>query len=191
MVGWGSIEGNAMTSNLVYLFREHVFNSPADPRTKLSKPRILWHDLTRWFGVAASVAISQTIGAIGFPVIIIALIPLRWVILTRMFSVQELDVLDAPTANANVILASFGGQPERPENVLAEKRRRNRGEKPESQESGQTNTDSSRSSGLDAADKRLASDERDTDLSARQIMSEGILNARERCVDSTRWTGHE
>ena len=191
MVGWGSIEGNAMTSNLVYLFREHVFNSPADPRTKLSKPRILWHDLTRWFGVAASVAISQTIGAIGFPVIIIALIPLRWVILTRMFSVQELDVLDAPTANADVILASFGGQPERPEKVLAEKRRRNRTENSGAQEPGRANTDSSRSSGLDAADKRLPSDERDAEPSARQIMSEGILNARERGVDSTRWTGHE
>ncbi|KAM0694977.1 hypothetical protein Q7P36_005333 [Cladosporium allicinum] len=161
------------------------------PRTKLSKPRILWHDLTRWFGVAASVAISQTIGAIGFPVIIIALIPLRWVILTRMFSVQELDVLDAPTANADVILASFGGQPERPEKVLAEKRRRNRTENSGAQEPGRTNTNSSRSSGLDAADKRLPSDERDAEPSARQIMSEGILNARERGVDSTRWTGHE
>ena len=59
MVGWGSIEGNAMTSNLVYLFREHVFNSPADPRTKLSKPRILWHDLTRWFGVAVGCGLAN------------------------------------------------------------------------------------------------------------------------------------
>lgn len=61
-------------------------------------------------------------GAIGFPVIIIALIPLRWVILTRIFTVEALDVLDAPTADADVILASFGSQPERPEIVLAEKR---------------------------------------------------------------------
>jgi hypothetical protein len=191
MVGWGSIEGNQMTSNLVYIFREHVFNGPADPRTKLSKKRVLWHDLTRWFGVAASVAISQTIGAIGFPVIIIALIPLRWVILTRMFSVEELDVLDAPTANADVILASFGGQPERPEKVLAEKRRRNRGEKFEPQVPGPANTDSTGSSDLDAANKRQASDERDAEPTARQIVSEGILNARERGVNSTRWMGHD
>ena len=103
--------------------REHNYNQPGDARTKLRKSRIFFHDATRWFGVAASVAISQTIGAIGFPVIILSLIPLRWIVLTRLFTVEELDVLDAPTANADVILASFGGQPERPEVVLVEKKR--------------------------------------------------------------------
>jgi hypothetical protein len=191
VVGWGSIESNQMTSNLVYLFRERIFNSPANPRTQLSKPRILWHELTRWFGVAASVAISQTIGAIGFPVIIIALIPLRWVILTRMFSVKELDVLDAPTANADVILASLGGQPERPEKVLAEKRARNRSENFGAQESGPTNTNPSESSDLEGVDKCSALNGRDAEPDARQIMSEGILNAKERDVGATRWTGHE
>lgn len=185
MVGWGSIEGNEMTSNLVYLFRETTFNSPADPRKRLSKKRILWHDLTRWFGVAASIAISQTIGAIGFPVIIIALIPLRWVILTRMFSVEELDVLDAPTANAEVILASFGGQPERPEKVLAEKRRVNNNEGAEV-----SKVASDESTERDAPDTEVST-EGVQEPTYRQVMAEGILNAEEGGIQSTRWTGHD
>ena len=63
------------------------------------------------FGIASTVAISQTIAAIGFPVLITALIPLRWMILPRWFTIQELKILDAPTADNDVVLASLGGKP--------------------------------------------------------------------------------
>ena len=62
-------------------------------------------------GVAVAVAISQTIAAIGFPVIIISLIPLRTFLMPRWFSAQELAVLDALTANNKAVLASLGGRP--------------------------------------------------------------------------------
>jgi len=62
-------------------------------------------------GIALTVAISQTIAAIGFPVLIIALIPLRWKLLPRFFTLDELRVLDAPTADSDVVLASLGGKP--------------------------------------------------------------------------------
>lgn len=78
-------------------------------------------------GVAISIAISQTIAAIGFPVIITALIPLRWIVLPRIFTEQELLVLDGPTADADVVLCSMGGQPERPEVRLAREKRGNQG----------------------------------------------------------------
>lgn len=185
MVGWGSIEGNQMTSNLVYLLREHDYNQPGDARTKLRKSRIFFHDATRWFGVAASVAISQTIGAIGFPVIILSLVPLRWIGLTRIFTVEELDILDAPTANADVILASFGGQPERPEIILAEKKRAacdiedQIGASPASSDSSATHA-----SGCERVSTNVPEPEQ------RQIQKEGILNAREGGVPSTNWTAH-
>jgi hypothetical protein len=63
------------------------------------------------FGVACTVAISQTIAAIGFPVLIIALIPLRTFLMPRWFSEHELSVLDALTADNPTVLVSFGGTP--------------------------------------------------------------------------------
>lgn len=50
----------------------------------------------------------------GFPVLIIALIPLRWKILPMMFTAKELRIMDAPTADNEVVLASLGGKPRMP-----------------------------------------------------------------------------
>ncbi|KAK1045092.1 hypothetical protein LTR74_018206 [Friedmanniomyces endolithicus] len=47
--------------------------------------------------------------AIGFPVVIISLLPLRWILLPKIFTELELLVLDAPT-DADVVLASMGGR---------------------------------------------------------------------------------
>ena len=45
----------------------------------------------------------------------IGLIPLRWKILPKLFSPREIHILDAPTADNDVVLASLGGKPELPE----------------------------------------------------------------------------
>merc|ERR1712000_258377 len=45
-------------------------------------------------GWACTVAIGQTIAAIGFPVLIVALIPLRWKVMPRLFSRDELEIMD-------------------------------------------------------------------------------------------------
>lgn len=62
-------------------------------------------------GVVCTVAISQTIAAIGFPVLIIALIPLRTFLMPKWFTMHELAALDALTANNPAVLVSFGGTP--------------------------------------------------------------------------------
>lgn len=67
------------------------------------------------FGVAACVAISHTIAAIGFPVLIILLIPLRIVLVPKWFSMEELQILDDFTATNKMVLASLGGKPGLPE----------------------------------------------------------------------------
>jgi hypothetical protein len=59
-------------------------------------------------GVAACVAISHTIAAIGFPVLIILLVP-RW------FTLKELETMDDFTATNKMVLASLGGKPGLPE----------------------------------------------------------------------------
>ena len=60
-------------------------------------------------------SISQIITAIGFPVLIVALIPLRWKLLPRLFIKHELEVIDCLTATGDVVLASLGGSLEMPE----------------------------------------------------------------------------
>lgn len=51
--------------------------------------------------------------AIGFPVLITLLIPFRYSIVPRWFSPIELAILDAPTAEADGVLASLGHESER------------------------------------------------------------------------------
>lgn len=60
------------------------------------------------FGFGATFAITQTIAAVGFPVIILALIPVRIWVLPRWFTKQELGVLDGPTASPFTMI-SVGG----------------------------------------------------------------------------------
>ncbi len=50
---------------------------------------------------------------IGFPVIITALIPVRYFLVPLWFTPGELRILDAPTADAPSVLASLGHEPER------------------------------------------------------------------------------
>ena len=53
--------------------------------------------------------------------IMTALIPLRWKILPRIFNAEEFHIMDAPTANNTVVLASLGGKPRVPEDEDEEK----------------------------------------------------------------------
>lgn len=104
-VGWSSIESNPITIRTVDLLRDPI-------RTPTRRKRATFFFLfLQWITIAAEVAISQTIAAIGFPVIILLLIPLRWTAMLRWFSFEELAALDTPTAEAPVVLDSFGGAP--------------------------------------------------------------------------------
>lgn len=123
VVGWGSIEGNGITAKVLFLCKERRFIDPVDPLCSIPRKKIMLFLLFQILGVGFSVAISQTIGAIGFPVIIISLIPLRWVVMPRLFEARELAVMDHLTADSPVVLCSLGGKPEMPE-VAMEKRRR-------------------------------------------------------------------
>lgn len=115
VVGWGSIESNGILQRLIWLIQEPRFIQPTDPLLTVRRSKIGLYLVWQASGVLSSVAISQTIAAIGFPVLIISLIPLRWFLLPKMFSAKELMVLDALTADNEVVLASLGGKPEMPE----------------------------------------------------------------------------
>ncbi|KAL8922324.1 MAG: hypothetical protein Q9172_003616 [Xanthocarpia lactea] len=115
VVGWGSIESNDILKRLIWLAREQRFIQPDDPLLTIRRSKIGFYLFWQALGVLSTVAISQTIAAIGFPVLIIALIPLRWKLLPKMFTKKELSILDALTADNEVVLASLGGKPEMPE----------------------------------------------------------------------------
>ncbi|OCK79730.1 hypothetical protein K432DRAFT_272875, partial [Lepidopterella palustris CBS 459.81] len=78
---------------------------------RIPKHRILFFVFWQLLGWAMSVAISQTIAAIGFPVIITALIPFRVFVIPKLFSREELEIMDSLTATNDVVLASLGGKP--------------------------------------------------------------------------------
>ncbi|KAF2722817.1 hypothetical protein K431DRAFT_311505 [Polychaeton citri CBS 116435] len=185
VVGWGSIEGNGITQNVLYVLRQIYFVDPSEPRTRLKKWRIVYYVFWQVFGVAASVAVSQTIAAIGFPVIIISLIPLRWIVLPRIFTEEELLILDAPTADADVVLASMGGRPTLPEVRLAEEKRRHGsgdGEK----------GNNSKSSGFSDGGKSegMRSREAFKDSEERTIEEERAKKAERDGIKPTLRTGH-
>ena len=90
---------------------ERRFLDPHDPLNTISRKKISLFIGLQILGVACTVAISQTIAAIGFPVLIIALIPLRTFWMPKWFSEHELKVLDALTADNPAVLVSFGGTP--------------------------------------------------------------------------------
>tara|TARA_R110002003_G_scaffold1005_8_gene22035 strand:- start:1815 stop:2258 length:444 start_codon:yes stop_codon:yes gene_type:complete len=108
---WGSIENNGILQKFWYLNSERRFIQRSNPLNNVARKKIWLFIGIQAFGVACTVAISQTIAAIGFPVLIIALIPIRTFLMPKWFSNHELDVLDALTATNPAVLVSFGGTP--------------------------------------------------------------------------------
>ena len=111
VVGWGGLEGNGIMAKILYLIREPRFVQRDEPLLQIPKSRIAFYLFWQILGITVTVGMSQTIAAIGFPVLITALIPLRWKILPMMFTAKELSIMDAPTADKDVVLASLGGKP--------------------------------------------------------------------------------
>jgi hypothetical protein len=104
----------------MYLMSEQRFIQRDNPLNSVSQKKIWLFIGIQALGVACTVAISQTIAAIGFPVLIIALIPIRTFLMPKWFSQHELNVLDDLTATNPAVLVSFGGTPSMMKNVKEE-----------------------------------------------------------------------
>ncbi|KAI2917528.1 hypothetical protein CBS147371_4728 [Aspergillus niger] len=114
IVGWGSIESNGILHKVIFLLREDRFIPRNEKLLRVPKRKIVLYVMCQVVGVAACVAISQTIAAIGFPILIIGLIPFRVWVIPRSFGVEELGVLDGLTADGEAVLCSLGGPPRFP-----------------------------------------------------------------------------
>ncbi|KAA6407972.1 MAG: anion exchange family [Lasallia pustulata] len=100
VMGVRALQGNGVTKKMVFLARDAALTTASDPLGRVERRQAVW-----WFvglevvGFAATFAISQTIAAIGFPVLVLALVPVRTFLLPRFFAAEELAVLDEATAS--------------------------------------------------------------------------------------------
>ncbi|KAL4249196.1 Bicarbonate transporter-like transmembrane domain-containing protein [Abortiporus biennis] len=108
-MGADALEGNGITRKLLYFLRDKALTPADEPLRKVRKSRILLFVAVQLSGFGATMAVTQTIAAIGFPVIILLLVPLRTVVIPRLpFSDEELAILDGPTASP-FTMESVGG----------------------------------------------------------------------------------
>ena len=108
VMGVQALEANGITLKLLFLARDEALTSGSDPLKRIPRRAVWAFVVLELVGFGATFAITQTIAAIGFPIIILLLVPVRTWLLPRYFAPQELAVLDAPTASP-FTMESVGG----------------------------------------------------------------------------------
>lgn len=112
VMGIQALLGNGMTAKILFLLKDSSLTPSSDPLRHLPRRSAIWIFVAiQLFGFGATFAITQTIAAVGFPVIIFALIPVRIWVLPRWFTKEELGVLDGATASPFTMI-SVGGNHE-------------------------------------------------------------------------------
>ncbi|WVW80985.1 hypothetical protein I302_102976 [Kwoniella bestiolae CBS 10118] len=108
-MGSDALLSSGVTAKILYLIRDRRATSPSEPLHNVRKSRILWFTIIELIGFGATFAITQTIAAIGFPIIIMLLVPLRILLVPRLgFSEEELAILDGAVASP-FTMESVGG----------------------------------------------------------------------------------
>ena len=109
VMGVQALVGNGITMKLLFLFRDKELTDKSDPLARIERRSSIWVFVALELLVfGATFAITQTIAAIGFPVIILLSIPFRTWVMPKWFRDEELRALDAPTAGA-FVMESVGG----------------------------------------------------------------------------------
>ncbi|KAF5330252.1 hypothetical protein D9758_014439 [Tetrapyrgos nigripes] len=108
-MGLDALQGNGITLRILYFLKDKNLTPKDEPLRRVRKSRILIFLAVQLIGFGATFAITQTIAAIGFPVIIMLLIPIRTMLIPRLpFTLEELAILDGPTASP-FTMESVGG----------------------------------------------------------------------------------
>ena len=133
IMGVQALEGNGITLKILYLCRDENLTPASDPLSRIQRKQAIWYFVAlELIGFGATFAITQTIAAIGFPIIILLLIPVRTFLLPKYFTKEELSLLDAPTASP-FTMESVGGNfgedvDPSPDSEIAEVARKNNGD---------------------------------------------------------------
>jgi boron transporter len=109
VMGTQALVGNGITQKMLFLARDQTLTPASEPLARLERKSAVWIFVSiELLGFAATFAITQTIAAIGFPVFILLLIPVRTFLMPNWFRPEELRALDAPTAGP-FVMESVGG----------------------------------------------------------------------------------
>lgn len=109
VMGVQALEGNGITVKMLFLARDRSLTPASDPLSRIRRKQAIYFFVAlELIGFGATFAITQTIAAIGFPIIILLLVPVRTFLLPKYFTVEELSLLDAPTASP-FTMESVGG----------------------------------------------------------------------------------
>jgi hypothetical protein len=109
IMGYQALEVNGITVKILFLCRDKKLTPGSHPLKQIPRRSAIWGFVAlELIAFGATFAITQTVAAVGFPVFILALIPVRALLLPRLFSPQELSLLDGPTASP-FTMESVGG----------------------------------------------------------------------------------
>lgn len=99
-MGTDALLTSGVTAKILYLIRDRDLVPEDEPFRRVRKSRIALFLLIELVGFGATFAIVQTIAAIGFPIVIFLLVPLRVLVVPHLgFTPEELSILDGPTAS--------------------------------------------------------------------------------------------
>lgn len=109
VMGVQALVANGIIQKLLFLVRDKELTDASDPLSRIDRRLAIWAFVAcQLAGFGATFAITQTIAAIGFPIIILLLIPFRTWVMPKWFGDEELRAFDAPTAGA-FVMESVGG----------------------------------------------------------------------------------
>lgn len=108
-MGADALQGNGITRKLLYLIRDKSLTAADEPLRKVRTSRLLLFVGIQLVGFGVTFAVTQTVAAIAFPVVILLLVPVRTLLVPRLpFTPAELSILDGPTASPHT-MESVGG----------------------------------------------------------------------------------
>ena len=109
VMGVQALESNGITMKMLHIARDKSLIPATDPLKAIERREAVCYFVAiELIAFGATFAITQTIAAIGFPVFILVLIPIRTFLLPKYFKHEELALLDAPTASP-FTMESVGG----------------------------------------------------------------------------------
>jgi boron transporter len=90
VVGVQALEGNGITAKVLFLARDRALTPGAEPLKRIQRRPAVWAFVAiQLVGFSATFAITQTIAAVCFPIIILLLTPVRTHVLPKWFTEEE------------------------------------------------------------------------------------------------------
>lgn len=118
VMGIQALEGNGITLKMLFLAYDKTLTPSSEPLKRIQRRLAIWAFVAiQLIGFGATFAITQTIAAVGFPIIILLLIPVRTFLLPKWFTQEELSLLDAPTASPFTMVSVGGNHGQETEDI--------------------------------------------------------------------------